>query len=180
MVDLFDTELGFDLEGLIIRHVRKADLRALEWGQQYQKYRQMYAHLFRSTQSGKTLMWVVEIPTGEIIGQTFVMLNSSEREAADGETRAYLFAFRIKPEWRGKGIGTHLMDFVEDDLRTRGFGFVTLNVSKDNPNALRLYRRLGYQITGSQSGIWSYRDHEGKLQYVEEPAWRMMKQLGPQ
>jgi ribosomal protein S18 acetylase RimI-like enzyme len=62
-------------------------------------------------------------------------------------------------------------------LKQRGFKFVTLNVAKDNPNALRLYRRLGYRIIGSRPGVWSYKDHYGKIQYVEEPAWRMMKRL---
>jgi ribosomal protein S18 acetylase RimI-like enzyme len=69
------------------------------------------------------------------------------------------------------------MHFIEDDLDRRGFKFVTLNVAKDNPKALRLYRRLGYRIIGSRPGIWSYTDNEGRVQYVEEPAWRMMKRL---
>lgn len=177
MIDLVDMGLTFDFADLVIRQVEEADLKPLEWGQEYKKYRRMYSSLFRSTQKGKSLMWVVEIPQGEIIGQAFVMLKSSERDAADGESRAYVFAFRVKQQWRNKGIGAYLMHFIEDDLDRRGFKFVTLNVAKDNPKALRLYRRLGYRITGSRPGIWSYTDNEGRVQYVEEPAWRMMKRL---
>ncbi|MDY6866296.1 MAG: GNAT family N-acetyltransferase [Chloroflexota bacterium] len=177
MIDLVDMGLTFDFADLVIRQVEEADLKLLEWGQEYKKYRRMYSSLFRSTQKGKSLMWVVEIPQGEIIGQAFVMLKSSERDAADGESRAYVFAFRVKQPWRNKGIGAYLMHFIEDDLDRRGFKFVTLNVAKDNPKALRLYRRLGYRIIGSRPGIWSYTDNEGRVQYVEEPAWRMMKRL---
>lgn len=177
MIDTVDMGLTFDLAGLVIRQVEETDLTALEWGQEYKKYRRMYASLFRSAQYGRTLMWVVEIPQGEIIGQAFVMLISSERDAADGESRAYVFAFRVKQQWRNKGIGTHLMHFIEDDLDRRGFKFVTLNVAKDNPNALRLYQRLGYRIIGPRPGVWSYKDQEGRVQYVDEPAWRMMKRL---
>ena len=79
------------------------DLHALEWDGAYQKYRRMYARLFKESQENKVLMWLVEIPLQEIIGQVFVMLNSGERDAADGFTRAYVFAFRVKPHWRNKG-----------------------------------------------------------------------------
>ena len=169
---------NFNLENLIIRPVKKSDLSALEWDGAYQKYRRMYTNLYRNTKSGRTLMWLIEEPSAGIIGQAFVMLISSERNAADGVQRAYVFAFRVKPNWRGRGIGTKLMHFVEDDLRQRGFSIVTLNVAKDNPDALRLYKRLGYKIIGSRSGIWSYKDDQGNLQHVHEPAWRMEKEIG--
>lgn len=70
------------------------------------------------------------------------------------------------------------MNFIEDDLRHRGYKFVTLNVAKDNLDAQRLYRRLGYKVIGSRPGKWSYTDHEGKTHQVNEPAWRMMKRIG--
>jgi ribosomal protein S18 acetylase RimI-like enzyme len=177
MIDTSNPELLTAMNDLVIRQVDKADLPALEWDGEYLKYRLMYANLYRNTQSGKTLMWVIQVPQGEIIGQAFVMLQSNERSAADGRHRAYVFAFRIKPAWRNRGIGTCLMDYVEKDLRRRGYKFVTLNVAKENPDALRLYKRLGYKVTGSQPGIWSFRDHTGKLNKVEEPAWRMIKRL---
>ncbi len=177
MIDSVDMGLAIDLADLMIRQVEKSDLPALEWGQEFLKYRRMFARLYRDAQAGKTIMWVIETPQGGIIGQAFVMLKSSERDAADGDSRAYLFAFRVKSAWRNKGIGTYLMHFVEEDLRNREIEFVTLNVAKDNPQALRLYRRLGYQVTGSRSGLWSFTDHAGVVRHVEEPAWRMMKRL---
>lgn len=166
-----------NLRELIIRQVKKTDLRALEWDGEFKKYRQMFTSLYRNTFSGKTLLWLVEDSRHEIIGQAFIMLSSSERDAADGDTRAYLFAFRVKPRWRNQGIGKHLMLFVENDLRQRGFKLLTLNVAKDNPDALRLYQRLGYQVIGTHPGIWSYKDDEGRERRVNEPAWRMMKRL---
>ncbi len=171
------SETSFDLHNLIIRQVMEEDLPALEWEGEYKKYRRMFSDLFKESKSGRTLLWVVSLPEGEIIGQVFVMLRSSEREAADGRNRAYVFAFRIKNAWRNMGIGAYLMHFVESDLRARGFKFVTLNVAKENYKALRLYNRLGYRVIGSRSGIWTYRDHEGRLQHVDEPAWRMIKDL---
>lgn len=167
----------FDLEDLIIREVVKEDLPALEWGGEFTKYRRMYAGIYRDSLSDRNIMWVITLPNSEIIGQAFVMFKSVDWDAADGETRAYIFAFRIKPHWRNQGVGSHLMSFIEGDLRKRGYKYATLNVAKNNLDALRLYKHLGYKITGSRSGIWSYRDHEGNLQNVNEPSWRMMKNL---
>lgn len=166
-----------DLKSLNIRLVQERDLQALEWEGAYRKYRRMYARLYKDSQFGKILMWLVEIPLREIIGQAFVMLNSGERDAADGFTRAYIFAFRIKPGYRNNGIGTWLMAHVEKDLIERGFSFATLNVAKENPHARRLYERLGYKVIGSKPGIWSFRDDTGTIQHVNEPAWRMVKKL---
>jgi len=177
MIDSFHVELTTDFSNLVIRPVEKADLPTLEWGQKYIKYRRMFARLYNSTQSGDTLMWLIQVPQGELIGQTFVMLRSSDHSAANGDSRAYLFAFRVKPHWRNRGIGSWLMHFVENDLYRRGFKYLTLNVAKDNPDALRLYIRLGYKITGSRPGIWSYVDHKGHVHTVKEPAWRMEKRL---
>jgi len=176
-VDTIKTQRDINPEDLNICQVTRDDLPALEWEGEYKKYRRMYARLYQNTHRGLTLMWVIKNFDGEIIGQAFVMLKSGERAAADGENRAYVFAFRIKPAWRGRGIGSYLMNFVETDLRRRGFKAVTLNVSKENHDALRLYRRLGYHVTGSRPGIWSYTDHKGEVHHVNEPAWRMIKYL---
>jgi ribosomal protein S18 acetylase RimI-like enzyme len=168
---------NFDPHNLIIRKVTKADLPALEWDGEYTKYRRMFANLYHESQNGRTILWIVTQPAGEILGQVFVMLKSSERQAADGHHRAYIFAFRVKSAWRNLGIGKTLMEFVESNLRNQGFKFVTLNVAKENQGALRLYQQLGYKIIGSRTGDWTYRDHEGHLQHVHEPAWRMIKGL---
>ncbi len=171
------SEDRIQLTDLTIRQVAKRDLPALEWEGEYWKFRAMFADLYRNTQLGRTLMWLIAVPGGELIGQAFVMLKSGERDAADGKTRAYVFAFRVKSAWQNRGIGSHLMHFVEEDLRQRGFSYVTLNVAKENLPALRLYKRLGYQVTSSRPGIWSYRDPDGVVHHVREPAWRMMKSL---
>ena len=177
MIPTTRSEHTFQLNDLIIRQVTRADLPGLEWEGEYWKFRQMFADLFRNSLAGRTLMWIVVSPEGELIGQAFVMLKSGERDAADGKHRAYVFSFRVKDHWRNRGLGSHLMGFVEDDLRQRGFQFVTLNVAKDNQGALRLYKRLGYQVIESRPGTWSYRDPDGVVHHVKEPSWRMMKDL---
>ncbi|MBG0784469.1 MAG: hypothetical protein H0S79_05160 [Anaerolineaceae bacterium] len=42
---------------------------------------------------------------------------------------------------------------------------------------LLLYECRGYKVTGSKPGVWSFRDDEGNIQHMVEPAWRMMKRI---
>ena len=176
-MEKIDQERSINLSHLKIRPVKKEDLQALEWEGAYKKYRRMYADIFYSTLFQKSLMWVVEIEGKGIIGQAFVILKSTALDLADrdGKRRAYLFGFRIREAWRNMGVGSYLMGFIEGDLSKRGYHIITLNVDKDNVDALRLYQRLGYQIAGSHAGKWSYVDDQGDLQYVNEPSWRMVK-----
>ena len=160
-----------------IRHLRKTDLPALEWNGEYTHFRRMYADTYRNATLGRTVLWIAEVLDVGVIGQVFIQLHSSRPELADGFTRAYLFGFRIQPPYRNKGIGSRMMDTVEEDLIERGYLRITLNVAKDNPEARRLYERRGYQVVAEEPGQWSYVDHEGVRREVNEPSWRMEKEL---
>jgi len=160
-----------------IRPLVRSDLPALEWEGEYIHFRRLYADVYRRVESGDGLMWVADLPGKGIIGQLFVSLSSNRPELSDGIHRAYIYGFRVRPLYRSNGIGTRMMIEVEADLVRRGYHWVTLNVAQDNPGALRLYERLGYQVVGYEPGEWSYIDHLGVRQDVKEPAWRMRKVL---
>jgi len=162
---------------LEFRQVGEKDLPRLEWEGEFRHFRRLYAETYQRTRVGITLMWVAVDPVEKIIGQVFVQLNSSNSSMADGITRAYVFGFRVREEYRSLGIGTQMMNLVEEDLCERGFRIVCLNVAKDNPRAIFLYQRLGYLINGPDPGVWSYQDDAGNWHYMEEPAWRMEKLL---
>jgi len=164
---------------ITIRQATRADLPALEWDGAYAHFRRLFERTYEQAERGEAAMYLVEHPLDGIIGQAFVQFNSLRPELADGQTRAYVYSFRVKPAYRGRGIGTRLMHTIETDLRQRGFARVTLNVAKDNLLARRLYERLGYRVVASDPGHWSYIDHEGHRRFVSEPAWRMEKALSP-
>lgn len=162
---------------VIIRHVRQIDLPALEWDGEYTRFRKLYQSAFERSMMGQSILWVAEHQGHGVIGQLFLQLESDMTELADGKTRAYLYAFRIRPEYRCEGLGSFMMALAESDLIRHGFEVITLNVTQDNRDAIRLYERRGYRITGPDAGQWSYPDHEGVWQTVNEPSWRMEKQL---
>lgn len=164
-------------ERVIIRHLEQKDLKELEWEGEFTHFRRLYSESYKRMQKGDTIMWVAELPGEGIIGQVFIQLDCARPELANGADRAYLYSLRIRPAFRNLGLGTRVIQTVEDDLRQRGYQYITLNVAKDNPRARRLYERLGYKVIGHEPGVWSYIDHEGSWQHVHEPAWRMLKEL---
>jgi ribosomal protein S18 acetylase RimI-like enzyme len=165
------------LELITIRQALRSDLPALEWDGEYIHYRRLYADSFDQVEKGQAILWVADFNGSGIIGQLFVQFNSQRRAIADGSYRAYIYAFRVRPTYRGFGIGTRIIQTAEDDLNRRGFHRVCLNVARDNLKARYLYERLGYHIVAAEPGEWSYLDHLGRLQQVHEPAWRMEKDI---
>ena len=165
------------MEQMVIRPVTESDLPDLEWKGEYQHFRRLYAEAFHMMQNKKAILWVAVLPGVGLIGQLFVQLSSGRNELANGSTRAYIYGFRIKPDYQNHGIGTQMMQIAEKDLAQRGFQWITLNVGRDNPGARRLYERLGFRVVANEPGRWSYQDDQGMIRQVNEPAWRMEKRL---
>ena len=162
---------------LLIRPLVKKDLPALEWNGEYKHFRNVYAQAFESARRGLSVLWIAELFKSDIIGQVFIQLVCDRKELANGRSLAYLYSFRIKPEYQGQGIGSKMLETIENDLKNRGFSNVCLNVAKDNTRAQSLYTRHGYRIIAHELGRWSYIDHEGKIRHVNEPSWRMIKDI---
>src|SRR3990170_5340655 len=140
---------------LEIRHVTNQDLPALEWGGEYIHFRRLFAQAFQRAQQGEAVLWVAELPEAGIIGQLFVQLKNHRNDLANGGSRGYIYAFRVRSQYREQGVGTRLLQTAESDLLSRGCHRVALNVSRDNLRALQLYENLGYYIVATEPGIWS-------------------------
>lgn len=177
MADTFELLEQEWISKVIIRQLRQEDLPELEWDGQFRHFRRVFHTAYQRAQRGLSLLWVVELPGKGIIGQIFIQITCDRPELADGVSRAYFYSFRIRPLYRGFGLGKRVLKFIEEDLQTRGFSFVTLNVAKTNERARTLYESVGYKVVAHEPGNWSYTDHHGKLNQVHEPAWRMEKKL---
>jgi ribosomal protein S18 acetylase RimI-like enzyme len=162
---------------VFIRKAKKDDLPDLEWNGEYTHFRRLYADTYMLVQQGHAIIWIAEVNSSGLIGQCFVSLKGNRPDLADGISRAYIYGFRIQQQFRNQGIGTMMMETIENDLRGRGFLQVTLNVGLNNLDARRFYDRLDYIVVDSEPGNWSYIDEKGKRRDVHEPAWRMIKDL---
>ncbi len=59
------------------------------------------------------------------------------------------------PDYRGYGIGEHLLRYCHADLAARRFTELSLTVTEENQRALALYNRLGYRHVHTFDGfVW--------------------------
>ena len=79
---------------------------------------------------------------GEVVGMAWVRVIGAYGYV-DDETPE--LAISVLPGWRGQGVGTALLTRLFKELEWRGWERTSLSVQKENP-ALRLYRRMGYEI----------------------------------
>lgn len=66
-----------------------------------------------------------------------------------GPGEYYLDSIAVSPASQGKGIGRQLIYAAEDRAREAGHARTGLLVSDANPDAQRLYERLGYTVQGA-------------------------------
>ena len=161
---------------LAIRPAVETDLAGLEWDGEYRRYRPVFRRAFEEMQQGRRIL-LVATAGGAIVGQVFIQLWSAETQYADGISRGYLYALRVRPGWQKQGLGTQLIAAAEEALRARGYRTAVIAAGKDNSGALRLYERLGYGIIAEDPGVWYFHDVNGQQQSVEEPCWVMEKSL---
>jgi len=69
-----------------------------------------------------------------------------EREAQEDEW--YADALAVFTDWGHQGIGTRLLQAAEQQARQHGYAKIALNVARENEQALALYQRLQYVVTG--------------------------------
>jgi ribosomal protein S18 acetylase RimI-like enzyme len=102
---------------VFIRKAKKDDLPDLEWNGEYTHFRRLYADTYMLVQQGHAIIWIAEVNSSGLIGQCFVSLKGNRPDLADGISRAYIYGFRIQQQFRNQGIGTMMMDTIENDLR---------------------------------------------------------------
>lgn len=76
---------------------------------------------------------------GSVVGYAFVRLEQGSDDTFPlGERYAELYSLSVADGWRGRGIGTLLLDFVDAELESRGIHDLIVAVMVGNSNAQRL------------------------------------------
>ena len=68
---------------------------------------------------------------------------------------AHLNLLAVEPDYRRRGIGRGLVEWLEKSAKTAGVQFVSLEVRSSNHRALSFYSELGYRETGVIPGYYS-------------------------
>jgi len=72
---------------------------------------------------------------------------------------SYLAHIATYPEFRSRGLGTMLMQAVEQEARAAGSERIVLDVETDNTRAIELYERLDFQIEARSPVLRIGRQH---------------------
>jgi ribosomal protein S18 acetylase RimI-like enzyme len=133
-----------------IRRCTEHDLAGLEWYGLFTAHRDIIHAAFAAQRRGDGLMLVADV-NGFPAGQVWIDL--ARRRA---ERIGVLWAVRVYPFLCSLGIGRELVESAEEMLRALRYVGAELGVERGNPEARRLYERLGYTVQGEAQLTFSY------------------------
>ncbi|MFT4883900.1 MAG: GNAT superfamily N-acetyltransferase [Natronomonas sp.] len=87
----------------------------------------------------------VAVVDGEWVGEAAGEINESPPVFAHGDVLHVNEVF-VRPEHRGQGVASELMDALETWGRERGCTYANLNVNRRNESAQTLYRQRDYTV----------------------------------
>ena len=110
---------------------------------QYNNVDEMMENCSRDIKDGAIDIFVM-YDNGALIGELRVKYKSDDENFAVYGRRAYLYAFRVKPCYQGKGYGTALLNTVLKTLKEKGYTEATVGVEDDNPRGFYMYQKAGF------------------------------------
>ncbi len=137
--------LAHDLDALVDLEVRTFTTDRLSRAQ------------YRRHVRGESAIVLVAARGQEMLGSVVAFLRR-------GSDEARLYSVAVSDQARGKGLGDALVEAIESAVSERGQRRIRLEVRQDNPSAIGLYERRGYECFGQISGFyedgadaWRYR-----------------------
>jgi ribosomal protein S18 acetylase RimI-like enzyme len=73
-----------------------------------------------------------------------------------GDRWAEIYSLSVAPQARGQGIGTQLLDAIDERLAALGIRDVAVSAMVENEAALRLYQRRGF--VPRETVLWRFTD----------------------
>lgn len=148
----------------IVRPARLDDLAALDRIENRcfttdRLTRRSFRHLLTE---GNAVILVDEL-AGALRGYIMVLFN-------EGTSLARLYSLAVDPDFQGQGVGSGLVDAAEQRARDEESVFIRLEIRKDNPASIGLFKKHGYKQFGVHKDY--YEDHMDAL--------RFQKSLAPQ
>ena len=81
----------------------------------------------------------------DLIGYAMVKIEDADAVWYTGSLQANLESLALLPDERGKGLGTRLLDAVDEELTKLGVTDLTIGVDVNNTGARRFYERRGFK-----------------------------------
>ena len=93
--------------------------------------------------SGNRQVFIYKI-NGDFIGEGALVFDTGDPDYTIPDRRVYVSRMIVKKEYRNRGIGSEILEFLIKKAKESGFSEMTIGVDKDNVNALHLYRKYGF------------------------------------
>lgn len=93
--------------------------------------------------SGNRQVFIYKI-NGEFIGEGALVFDTGDPDYTIPGRRVYVSRMIVKKEYRNRGIGSEILEFLIKKAKESGFSEMTIGVDKDNVNALHLYRKYSF------------------------------------
>lgn len=84
----------------------------------------------------------------------------------DAPEMFWVFGFYVRPGWRGRGLGRHLLEYAAAQVQAAGGEGLALSVSPANVVAINLYLSFGFRVVEEVADFYG----PGEDRYVME--WR--------
>lgn len=129
-------------------------------------------YFINGIENGNIEFWTIQKDEDNlVIGELYIFWDSEDKDEANGKNRAYLCAFRLDKGFRGKGLGSKLMEKVLERVKEKGFNEVTIGVDNDDRERLcHIYESWGFtELVKLQNSDYHYRDKNNNAVYYDEP-----------
>lgn len=94
-------------------------------------------------ESGNGEIWLAKCGK-KIIGRTYIFKCLDDKDAADGQNVFYLSSLFVNKRYRGQGVGTGIINCINENYKKSGYSEATLGVYEEKEENVRLYKKLGY------------------------------------
>ncbi|MDO8914599.1 MAG: tRNA (adenosine(37)-N6)-threonylcarbamoyltransferase complex transferase subunit TsaD [Coriobacteriia bacterium] len=95
---------------------------------------------------GASRQWFVADSPWGLVGYAGLM---------EADTEGHIMNLAVRPDARGRGLGTALLSRLLDVAAERGLRKLTLEVRPSNVEAIELYRKAGFRDVGRRPGYYS-------------------------
>ena len=93
--------------------------------------------------SGNRITYICE-DNEEFIAEISLVKDMNDSDYTVPNQRIYVSHLIVKPEYRRKGIGKSLVDFITDKAKELGYTEMSIGVDLNNYPALKLYTDCGF------------------------------------
>jgi ribosomal protein S18 acetylase RimI-like enzyme len=159
------------MEDIIYKFIKKEDYASAKdflqhfIGKENNQY--SYQNCFVATENNEIIgavnlyngseLEALRLPIIEYVRKHFNPDFAPEFETQAGEF--YIDSLGVNPKYQGKGIGSKILQFLIDEYVTKNNQTLGLLVEEDNPNAKKLYLKLGFKSVGEKTLVGKKLEH---------------------